>query len=165
MFPTAERVRELLDYDPETGIFTRKVRLAQRHQVGSRADFIVQHGQLKGYARVGIDRQRYLAHRVAWLYVHGTWPTKYLDHINGNKSDNRICNLREATAKLNNENKHKPNAQNRAGYLGVHFHQGKWRAKIQTDGRVVDLGCYETPEKAHEIYLVAKRLVHKGCTI
>ena len=116
----AERVRELLKYDPETGIFTRKIRTAQRHKIGDRADFLVTSGNSEGYCRVSFDSKRYLAHRVVWLYVHGTWPELDIDHINGNKSDNRLANLREVDRSTNLQNKAHARKDNISGLLGVY---------------------------------------------
>ena len=165
---TAERVRELLSYDPETGIFTRRVRTAQRHQVGDRADFLVTGGSTPGYHRVSIDSERYQAHRVAWLYVHGEWPGKFIDHINGVRSDNRMANLREATAQLNQENLRAPRRKNSAsGLLGAQWDEqsGKFRAAIVSSRKRIYLGGFDAPEDAHAAYVTAKRSLHGGCTI
>lgn len=165
---TAERVRELLIYDPETGIFTRKVRTAQRHQVGDRADFVYMGGTSPGYHRVSIDSERYQAHRVAWLYVHGKWPAQFIDHINGIRSDNRMANLREATAQLNQENLRSPRRKNSAsGLLGAQWDEqsGKFRAAIVCGRKRIHLGSFEAAEDAHAAYVIAKRSLHSGCTI
>lgn len=165
---TAERVREVLSYDPETGIFTRKVRLAQRHHVGDRADFVVTGGGLKGYRRVSLDSQRFLAHRLAWLYVHGEWPANEIDHRDGNPSNNRIGNLRDVTGAVNLQNMRVPRKTNSSGYLGVYKHaqNDTWVARIQKDRRTIHIGCFADPAEAHQAYLKAKREIHKdGCTI
>lgn len=164
---TAERVRELLNYDPDTGIFTRKVRTAQRHQVGDRADFIYCGGASPGYHRVCIDSERYQAHRVAWLYHYGEWPEKFIDHINGDRADNRIENLRQASAQMNLENLRSPQKNSSSGLLGVHWSKqdGKWRAEIGSNRKKIHLGTFACPEMAHAAYLEAKRILHKGCTI
>lgn len=164
---SAEQLRSVVHYDPETGVFTRTVRLAQRHHVGDRADTEVTGGHLKGYRRVSLFSERHLAHRLAWLYVHGTWPEKHIDHINGVKGDNRIENLREADDKLNIENTRTARADNAIGLLGVHLHKetNRWRARLQTNGKALHLGLFDTPEEAHAAYLVAKRKHHEGCTI
>jgi hypothetical protein len=162
----AARVRELLNYDPETGIFTRKVRTAQRHQVGDRADFLVTSGGAKGYYRLTFDSQRFLAHRVAWLYINGAWPEFDIDHKNGRKHDNRICNLRDIPNRINRQNIQGPRSDNKAsGVLGVTLHQGRWRSRIQIDGKAVELGSFDTKDGAHEAYLIGKRALHEGCTI
>lgn len=164
---TAERVRELLNYDPDTGIFTRKIRTAQRHHVGDRADFISKSGSAKGYHRVSVDSERYQAHRVAWLHYYGEWPSVFIDHINGDRADNRISNLRQATAQLNLENLRAPQKNSSSGLLGVHWSKqdGKWRAEIGSNRKKMHLGTFASPEMAHSAYLEAKRLLHKGCTI
>ena len=161
----ADRVRELIDYNPHTGAFTRKVRTAQRHQVGDRADFIVKSGQQAGYRRVSLMSKRFMAHRVAWLYVHGEWPAQDIDHINGDRGDNRIANLRDVSARVNRENIRSPRVDNTSGYLGVMSHQGRWRARVQVNGSSVSLGCFDTPEEAHQAYLEGKRKYHEGCTL
>jgi len=163
----AERVRELLNYDPETGIFTRKIRTAQRHKIGDRADFLVTSGNSEGYCRVSFDSKRYLAHRVVWLYVHGKWPELDIDHINGNKSDNRLANLREVDRSTNLQNMRHARKDNRSGFLGVTtIIQGKkWRATVHMNGKGIHVGVYHSPEEAHQAYLVAKRQIHEGCTI
>lgn len=163
---TAQKLREVLNYDPETGIFTRKVRLAQRHQVGDRADFEVTGGNLKGYRRVSLFSQRYLAHRLAWLYVYGKWPEQHIDHINGDRADNRIENLREADDQLNIENQRSARKDSSTGVLGVIPHpDGRWRARIQVKGRGIHLGLFADQAEAHAAYVAAKRKYHKGCTI
>lgn len=164
---TADQLREVIHYAPDTGTFTRKVRLAQRHHAGDRADTEISNGQMRGYRRVSLFSQRYLAHRLAWFYIHGVWPEKYIDHINGVKGDNRISNLREADARVNMENIRKAKTSNKSGLLGVHLHKqsGRWRARIEVHGKFLHLGLFNTPEVAHQEYLKAKRSLHEGCTI
>ena len=163
----AARVRELLHYDPTTGIFTRKIRTAQRHKVGDRADFLVTSGNSEGYHRVSFDSERYLAHRVVWLYVHGKWPELDIDHINGDKGDNRLENLREVDRRTNLENQRLPKGENTSsGFLGVTVrNKCRYIAKIQTDGKTIYLGVFDSGQEAHAAYLVAKRKLHEGCTI
>ena len=164
---SAERLREVVDYDPATGVFTRKVRLAQRHQVGDRADFVITAGNQRGYYRVCVDSRRYMAHRCAWLCVHGAWPEHDIDHINGDRGDNRIANLRDVPNQINRQNMRGPRSDNKSGLLGVHWHEGtqKWRARVQLEGRVIEAGLHETREQAHAAYLQVKRKAHEGCTI
>lgn len=164
----ATRVRELFAYDPLTGVFIRKVRLAQRHQVGDRADFLVTSGQLKGYRRIAFDSKRYLAHRVAWLYVHGVWPSEQVDHRNTLKGDNRIRNLRDVPPVINSENCRKSRITNKSGFLGVyksHPDARNWVARIQVAGKGRHIGCFSTPEAAHQAYVQTKRRLHEGCTL
>lgn len=160
----AARVRELLHYDPLTGIFTRRVRTAQRHQVGDRADFLIKSGHQAGYYRVSFDSKRYLAHRVAWLYVLGVWPSDDIDHRDTDRGNNRIDNLRDVGGQMNSENIRRPRA-GKCGLLGVHAHQGRWRARLQVNKRSIDLGCFDTQEEAHQAYVEGKRKHHKGCTL
>jgi len=163
---TAERLREVVEYDPATGIFTRRIRLAQRHQVGDRADFVSTGTQLKGYRRLAIDSKRYLAHRCAWLYMYGEWPERDVDHINGDRGDNRLANLRDVARRTNLENLRKPRSDNHTGYLGVIAHPGgRFRARIQHNGKGIHIGMYATPDEAHAAYVEAKRRMHEGCTI
>ncbi len=160
----AQRAREILHYDPETGIFTRKVRTAQRHQVGDRA---CGNPVKAGHLRVAFDGEKYLAHRLAWLYIYGEWPKKYIDHINGDPADNRIANLRDVSLKTNSENQRRCRRDNQAGVLGIHQAANgiDWVARIQIDGKGYYLGTFETQKEAQAAYLACKRLFHKGCTI
>lgn len=162
---TVERVREILDYNPETGIFIRNVRLAQRHHAGDRADFLITKGNNVGYMRVSFDSMRFLAHQLAWFYVHGEWPEEHVDHINHDTADNRLCNLRSATNSLNQQNKLKAMKNNVSGYLGVVPVNGKFGAQIIKDRKKTWLGTFDCPRAAHQAYLEAKRKLHPGCTI
>lgn len=164
---SAAQLRDVIHYEPETGVFTRKVRLAQRHRAGDRADTEITSPRMLGYRRVSLFSQRYLAHRLAWFYTHGVWPARHIDHINGDKGDNRIGNLREADDQLNLENFRHHRVDNKVGLLGVHLHKqsGRWRARIQVHGKTIHIGMFDTPEAAHEAYKEAKRKLHEGCTI
>lgn len=164
---TVQRVREALIYCPETGVFKRKLRTAQRHQAGDRADFPISGGNAKGYSRVSLDGKRYLAHRVAWLYVHGQWPSQFIDHINGEKSDNRLINLRDVNRIINSQNIRRARKDNSHGNLGISWHKQnkKWCARIGLQGKTKRVGSFSTVEQASEAYLNAKRKLHKGCTI
>lgn len=161
----AARARELLHYDPLTGVFIRKARTAQRHQVGDRADILIKSGHQAGYYRVSFDSRRYLAHRLAWLYVYGVWPSEDIDHWDTDRGNNRLHNLRDVPNQTNRENMRKPRADNKSGYLGVMAHQGRWRARVQVNGRNISLGCYDTPQEAYQAYLEGKRKYHEGCTL
>jgi hypothetical protein len=159
---TAERLREALRYDPDTGKFYRLEATAQAaagEVVGTPSN---------GYLFITVEGAQRRAHRLAWLYMTGEWPLREIDHINGDRSDNRFENLRDVTRAINVQNRHEP----RAGKLfdsplGVHFCRstGKWRAQIGVRGRRVHLGRYASPELAYAAYLDAKRLHHEGCTI
>ena len=158
---TAERLRELLDYCPDTGVFTRKIRTSNRVKVGDVAGFL----RHDGYIGICVHRGWFLAHRLAWLHVHGEWPAKFLDHINGDRSDNRITNLRKATNAENKQNSLRPHVDNKTGYLGVCHDKEKFKAQICINGRIRYIGCFPTPEAAHAAYLEAKRRLHPFGTI
>ncbi|MCW8158974.1 HNH endonuclease [Stutzerimonas stutzeri] len=164
---TAEYVREILDYDPETGVFIRKVRTAQCNRVGDRADKLVTNPLCYGYRDITIKAKKYRAHRIAWLYFYGTWPKQEIDHINGEPGDNRIANLRDVSGRVNKENTHKPRSHGRSGYLGVHWSSqaGKWQGRISVHGKSKHLGYFDDPAVAHQEYLEAKRRYHEGCAI
>ena len=158
---TADRVREVLAYDPETGQFTWRVRTGPRGVVGARAGTT----DLRGYRRIDIDGCTYWAHRLAWLHVHGTWPEVEIDHINGDRADNRIVNLRSVPRGVNQQNLRRAHKNNRSGLLGVSKWRNRWGARIKVDGVQTWLGVFDTPQEAHEAYLAAKRQMHDGCTI
>lgn len=160
---TAERLREVLHYDPVTGFLTRKIKLVAN---ASDSENIKLSG--RGYIYMHVEGHRYSAHRLAWLHVHGRWPKNMLDHINGNRSDNRISNLREADATLNRENQHAARSDNlSSGVIGVHWseYHKKWKAHIRVGGRLRHLRYCSTVEEASSVYLAAKRRLHAGCTI
>jgi hypothetical protein len=102
-----------------------------------------------GYRLLNVHNKTYPAHRLAWLYVYGRFPQMDTDHINCDKADNRIANLREATRSENSANRPPP-AHNRSGFKGVHFDKNrqKWMAFIRKDWRVRNLGRYATKEEA-----------------
>ena len=153
---TAERLRELLRYDPETGIFTAAVARANLN-----AGDIAGCPNAGGYIHIRIDYARYGAHRLAWLWMTGAWPNEKIDHINGDKADNRWCNLREATSAQNCWNRQKA-SNNTSGFKGVHWHKahGRWVARIMIDGKRRHLGAFDTPEEAYAAYCNAARRDH-----
>ena len=161
---TAESVRDLVSYDPETGLFTSLVgggRFHRNRVTGAKTKC--------GYVRVYVAGRYFKAHRLAWFYMTGQWPSA-IDHINGNGCDNRWGNLREVSVAINNENLRGARVDSRTGLLGVSINRaGRFTATIGTtlDGTHVQLylGAYETAEKAHAVYLDAKRRLHAGCTI
>ncbi len=135
---TQEYIKSLFDYNPNTGIFTNKIRRGKAGRKGAIT------GNLKSnsYTNITIKRTTYLAHRIAWLYMTGGWPTKDIDHINGIKTDNRWENLREVTKKQNQMNR-KVNKKSKSGYKGVRWMKGtkKWQA-------MTILGLYNSKEEA-----------------
>lgn len=160
---TAERLRELLDYSPETGEFRWRVDRGGTAGAGSVAGYT----DSKGYCSIRIEGNDYLAHRVAWKYVHGAGPARGIDHRNGIRNDNRIVNLREATQSENMENQRKARADSKTGLLGTSrkTHSNKFRAQIKINGRSKSIGLFKTAEEAHQAYLKAKRKLHSHCTL
>lgn len=157
---TAERLSEVLAYDQSNGAFTWLVKVSGR-RVGDKAGGIDEHG----YIRIVVDGLRYKAHRLAWLYVNGDWPGGDIDHINGDRSDNRISNLRDIPHAANTQNRRKAHKNNGTGLLGAHRDRNSFKSSIHSDGKQIFLGMFDTAEEAHQAYLKAKRRLHEGCTI
>jgi hypothetical protein len=149
MHPSLERLRSVLDYDPETGLFVWRQRINNRAPQGSRAG----HLNNQGYIYISLDGRKYAAHRLAWLYVYGTWPADLIDHIDLNRANNAIGNLREATHSTNKANRLAP-SNNTSGIKGVGFSkaQRKWQASICRQYKQTHLGFFETKEEAAEAY-------------
>lgn len=152
---TADRLRELLNYDPGTGVFTRKVGRAGNAKEGEVAGY----RSRKGYRVIKIDCRPYKAHRLAWLYETGAWPADLIDHINGIKDDNRFVNLREATNAENIQNA-KRFKSNSSGFKGVSFLRGRWSSRIRIGGKSKWLGWFYTPEEAYAAYISAAEKYH-----
>ena len=142
---TAEYLRSVLHYDPETGIFTRKVRTSRRVKVGDIAGYPDGHG----YLQIRVQSRLYKAHRLAWLYTYGERPKGQIDHINRNRSDNRIANLRDVSHKQNQQNSGKRH-DNKSGHTGIYWYKQsfKWRACIMHNYKLIHLGYYNTIEEA-----------------
>lgn len=150
--------------DPLTGFVTRK-------GTGKRAEFIS--GR---YLWVKCDSRQVAAHRVVWVCCNGSWPTGQIDHINGNRHDNRIENLRDVSVTVNQQNQKGPRVDNKLGVMGVYLkveasrnaaHKIKkpYCAAIRFGGRQHQLGTFATAEEAHSAYIEAKRKHHSGNTI
>jgi hypothetical protein len=158
---TAHRLREVLKYDRNTGVFRWRMSLAKRVKIGDVAGCARQ----DGYRLIRVDGRLYLASRLAWLYMHDCWPKNEIDHKNTIRGDDRLQNLRDVTHAENKQNSRRAHRDNKTGLLGVMTSQGKFRAQIRLDGKARHLGTFETPEAAHAAYLVAKRKLHPACTI
>ena len=158
---TAERLREVLQYDSLTGVFTWRVMLSNKGPVGSTAGS----ADKNGYINIGLDNRDYKAHRLAWLYMTGEWPTSEIDHRNTISGDNAWGNLRVVVHQTNAENQRAARINNKTGLLGVSPSGKRFKAQIQLRGRQFNLGRYETAQAAHEVYLVAKRTMHAGGTL
>jgi hypothetical protein len=147
-----DRLRALVDYDPDTGEFTRGGKPMSTWLAG-------QYGRIQ----IDIDGQLRYAARVAYAHHHGEWPRGQVDHINGDHTDNRIANLRDLTNAQNAQNRRRAKSDNSTGFLGVSYekrHGGRYRARIMVDGSMISLGYYATAEEAHDAYIAAKRELH-----
>ena len=119
----------------------------------------------QGYIHIGIRGFSYRAHRLAFLYMTGAWPSDQVDHVNGIRPDNKWSNLRNISGKDNTHNQRLPHKHNSTGFLGVKPSRSRFTATINLDGKRKHLGVFKTAEKAHEAYLAAKRQLHASCTI
>lgn len=151
--------KKYVSYNPSTGEFRReKVNKGGKSKVGD----VLGYKENSGYLAFCVCGKKYLAHRLAWLYLHGAWPANQIDHINGIKTDNREANLREATNGQNQQNLKRCRAHNKSGFLGVSKNKMRWKAEITTNGNRVHIGTYDTPQEAHAAYILAKSKLHVG---
>lgn len=158
---TQERLRELVRYCPETGIFTH-LESKGRKKAGTTAGSL----RLDGYVYIMIDGHRTFAHRFAWLYMTGEWPVADIDHIDGNKSNNAFNNLRDVSRSVNAQNQKRAKISNKLGLLGVsQLPSGNFKAIIVLNGNRNYLGVFSNSDDAHYAYLKAKRKLHEGCVI
>lgn len=165
--PTAERVRELLDYDQNTGTFVWKVQpSARRVDVGLIAGCTSLHRSQISYRSIGVDGGQHLAHRLAVLWMTGEWPNDAsdVDHIDGDGLNNAWANLRVVTKSINRWNTVAPPCHNTSGVRGVHWSKPnrKWAAQIQVHGRVRFLGYFTDIDEASAAYQAARCALHGG---
>ncbi len=155
---SAGRLREVLDYSPDTGVFVWKIRMGTHGKIG----FVAGHISRKGCLHIAIDRVVFLAHRLAWLHVNGEWPNGEIDHRNLNKLDNRIDNLRVATNQGNSANR-RALRNNRLGVKGVGISTvrvrkpQRYRARIRVNNALIHLGYFSTAADASAAYDIAAR--------
>ncbi len=149
---TQARLRELLNYNSKTGVFTCRKTRSSKAVAGQ----VVGHAHPAGYLWMVIDYRRYLCHRLAWLYVHGKWPPVEIDHINGVRDDNRLVNLRIATISQNRANARK-RRDNSSGFKGVYWvaRYEQWIAQIVLNRKAKYLGHFDSAEDAHDAYCKA----------
>jgi len=158
MTVSQQRLREVLTYDPETGIFTS---LNKRPQFRGKT----LGWKSEGYTLIKVDGRPYRAARLAWIFMTGAEPTLVVDHINGQRSDDRWVNLRQLTIAQNCQNRRVGHAGSSSRFLGVAADRGLWRADIMVNGIAHRLGRFKTEEAAHAAYLTAKRKLHSSCAI
>jgi hypothetical protein len=151
---TAERLKEVVTYDPDTGAFMWK----HNKKGGVRAGDLAGYTDTTGYIQIRIDMRLYKAHRLAWLYVHGEWPSLHIDHINGNPHDNRIENLRLADDHQNCANS-KISKNNKSGLKGVSWSKAKrrWTAHICVRRKRMWLGYFDDADGAKRAYDAAAK--------
>lgn len=149
---TLKRLKETLHYDPETGMFTR-LTTNGGVKVGQEAGYV----NNSGYRAIEVLGNRCLAHRLGWFYIYGEWP-RTIDHINRDKLDNRIVNLRNVDDRINAQNcgtrKH-----NTSGHRGVYWHKptANWTAMVFHRGKTISLGYFDTREEAIQARLAGER--------
>lgn len=159
---TAARLRELLNYDESTGHFAWRAS-GKGRRFGRPAGCAKE----LGYIVIRVDGVLFRAHRLAWLYAHGKWPTLEIDHLDGNPSNNALANLREADSRMNKQNRHVARSDSSTGIMGVQYdkRRGLYSARIATPAGVKFLGRFSDPLEAQAVYIAAKRTHHAGCTI
>lgn len=152
-----ELLKEKISYSPDTGHFTWLINVPKR-----KSGDIAGHVDSDGYREICVHGKKYWAHRLAWLFFYGEMPQENIDHINGNRDDNRIINLRLASVALNNQNRRSAQANNKTGLLGVCWHKktNKFRAQIKLNGKKIHIGLYSTKELAYAAYVETKRKIH-----
>lgn len=141
---TQERLKELLHYNPDTGLFTWLISTSNRVKAGTIAG--CQHGN--GYTKISVDGSRYFTHRLAWFYMTGEFPIQ-VDHEDGVRNNNRIKNLRAATNAINSKN-HRTGVNNTSGVMGVSWckRKSKWTVRIQANGKYLNIGYFPNIEDA-----------------
>lgn len=159
---TAGDLRALLNYDPDTGVFTWRVKPNRRIAAGAVAGHVRSDD---GYVGLQIASVPYFAHRLAWTYMTGSPAPENIDHRNGIRHDNKWSNLREATHAINQQNKRKAKPGSKSGVLGAYPSGRGFRSMIGVNGKVYRLGTFDTAAEAHEAYVAAKRILHPGCTL
>lgn len=159
----ANRLRELLHYNPDTGVFTWRARNGRGANANNSEGAPAGSMHSKGYIVITVDGHHgYKAHRLAWLYMTGEWPTRQIDHEDTVRNNNIFTNLRLATLNQNAQNRKRPSRNNKSGYLGVSWDkkQEKWAATLCINGKNKRLGRFKSPEEASAAYLTAKAIHH-----
>jgi len=148
-----DRLKSLLVYDAESGVFRWRVDRSNK-KCGQIAGYV---NPTMGYVQIGVDYKLHSGHRLAWLYVNGRWPaSQHLDHVNGDRADNRIDNLREASASQNIANS-KLSKANKTGFKGVSLNRNRFVAQIMVGRKTIRLGSFSVLEDAYQTYSDASR--------
>lgn len=155
--PNQNRLKELFSFDENSGKFQRITTINNKSKKGE-----ILNGCLSdsGYLLIGVDGKSYRYHRLIWIWVYGDIPDGFqIDHINGIRNDNRICNLRLATNQENSQNI-KVKSYSSTGLIGVKKMREKFQARIRINGITTHIGTFNTPEEAHNAYLIEKEKNH-----
>jgi len=161
--PEVSRLQALLWYDSIGGQLIRRVSAGRWGRIPAGAIAGVMRAD--GYLLVQVDGIKLLAHRVAFAIANGQWPVGQIDHIDGNRSNNRLLNLRDVEPATNCENQRYARGSTKSGILGVRPMRGRWASSIKVRGVRHHLGTFDTPELASAAYLAAKRELHLGNTL
>lgn len=147
-----EELKRHLSYDPETGVFTRKISNTASVTVGDEAGTMC-----TGYLRIMVCGKRYLAHRLAWFYMTGKPANCLIDHINGDRTDNRFSNLRLANRSQNGMNRN-IQRNNKSGYPGACWHKNlcKWTVSFKKNKKQVHVGCFDDLDEAISASMMAR---------
>ena len=161
---TQKILQEILYYDPETGIWEWRKSVSNRVRVGELAGHWHEYKNNR-YLRIGINGKHHLASRLAFLYMNGKMPERLVDHINRDTTDNRWCNLREATRSQNNINI-KKKSNNVSGFRGVYWHtaSGKWAVKLSSNSQTIWGGLFDNFDDAKMKRLELEQIYHKEFT-
>jgi hypothetical protein len=154
---TRDQLLDRLNYDQQSGAFTWRNAKSRPDLEGKKAGYV----DAQGYVRIQLRGVDFAAHRLAWFYMTGNWPQE-IDHINGERSDNRWQNLREADRLINTQNR--VTKASSSGYVGVSRYNksGMWKAQIAVNRQKFFLGSFADPKDAHDAYLKAKADMHVG---
>lgn len=146
-------------HDKDSGQLFRRFKSGAFKPVGSVSK--------RGYVQVSAGDRLYMAHRIAWLLATGDWPKGEIDHIDGNRANNRLDNLRDVSTAINQQNIKRPKHSSATGQLGAEFRarDGKYRARIRANGKQILLGTFALAHEASAKYLAAKRELHQGNTL
>lgn len=155
-----EAIKRELSYCPDTGAFRWTV-AARGRQLSRDAGTI----NTLGYRVICFRGRLLLAHRVAFVFMTGSWPEFDVDHINGQKADNRWVNLRDVRRAVNVQNRRSATNESKTGMLGVVKVGRRYQASIGVNGKTKKLGYFDSPEEAASAYVSAKRELHIGCTL
>ncbi len=156
---TQDKLHALLKYDPITGVFTNRVTRNPRAKINEPAGALTS----QGYIAFQIDSVKMYAHRAVWLYVYGSWPKEEIDHINRNRADNRLVNLRAATRLANSHNTGK-HVTNTSGHKGVTLHRRskRWQVQLRANNKTFYVGQFAQLTDAVQARAIAEIFLHKA---